>query len=121
MKKTILLSVITLCLTALSYGQIPQSQSNLGTIEKKVTEMVQETSKTVSISSYQQKAVIKTLIKVEQEYQRIENSNQGASQKTEAFAALEKKKEYSLKSILNTQQYAMLIAFIEQEKNEKEH
>ena len=75
--------------------------------------MVKELSNSIEVSGYQQKSAITILSKATKERQAIESSSKGATQKTEALESLAKKEEYSLRGILNNQQYNMLIAIME--------
>ncbi len=106
---------IALGTISMSIGQNLNKTQNSQKVKKEMSALVNEVSKKIEMSNYQQKSTVNVLIKVAEEYFKIESSTQSASDKTIARGNLEKKKEYSLRSILNTQQYEMLIA---QMKNE---
>jgi len=114
MKKTLALLSLTLLISLSALGQKMNSLESVRTLEKKAAAVVKELSNNVEVSGYQQKSTIKVLIQSNQEQQKIENSNKGASQKTIALQELENKKEYALRGILNNAQYDMLVAIIEE-------
>lgn len=107
MKKIILLSCFTLLFCSISMGQSPL-RNNLKNITTEAQTLVKELSENISVSSYQQKSTQKVLVLAAQELEKINNSNLGASEKTIALEKLQKKKEYSLRMVLNDEQYAML-------------
>lgn len=113
MKKIFLLCCFALVVSASSYGQSPV-QNNIKNITAKAKAVVTSLSENISVSSYQQKSTQKVLVLAAQELEKIENSKMSASEKTNALKELKKKKEYSLRMILNDQQYAMLEAVLEQ-------
>jgi 3-methyladenine DNA glycosylase/8-oxoguanine DNA glycosylase len=82
-------------------------------LEKKAKTIVDKFSEKIEVSRYQQKSTINALVKVEKEISRINSTSPNASEKTKALETLAKKKEYALRSILNDQQYEMLIAVLE--------
>lgn len=94
-----------------SFGQITNTSK---TIPSEAKALVKEFSENISVSAYQQKSTLSVLIEVAREYEKIENSTLGASEKTAALESLEKKKEYALRTILNDQQYVMLVSLIDE-------
>ncbi len=98
-----------------SYSQKMTSIESSNTVEKAAKKVVNELSKVIEVSKYQQESTVKILAKVAKERQNIENSVQGASQKTEALQSLKEKEEYSLRSMLNDQQYQMLLSILEKD------
>lgn len=107
MKKIFLVCCFSLVCSVVSYGQSPL-KNNLKNITTEAKALVKELSENISVSSYQQKSTEKVLVMAAQELGKIENSKLGASEKTIALEKLNKKKVYSLKTVLNDQQYAML-------------
>ncbi len=115
MKKIFVLLSILFIVSFTSYSQQVNSMESIKTLEKKATKVVKELNTLIEVSKYQQKSTIQILAKVAQEYQEIENSNKGASEKTKNFEDLEKKKEYGLRGVLNNQQYEMLLSILEKD------
>lgn len=115
MKKIIVFFSLIFLATLTCHGQKMNTIESVRTIEKRVAKKIKELSGTIEVSGYQQKSVIQILSKVTQERQVIENSSKGPSQKTEALENLAKKEEYSLRGVLNNQQYDMLIAVLEEQ------
>ena len=113
MKKVFLICSFVLLYSVSSYGQSPL-KNNLKNITTEAKAIVTALSEEISVSSYQQKSTQKVLVMAAQELEKIENSKLGASEKTIALEKLQKKKEYSLRTVLNDQQYAMLEAVMEQ-------
>lgn len=97
------------------HGQKIASLENSKKLKQTFNKVVKELSNAIEVSSYQQKSTVKVLVKAAQERKKIETTIKGASRRTEALETLEKKEEYSLRTVLNNQQYEMLLSILEKD------
>ncbi len=115
MKRKYFLMYCIITFSVLGYGQNTNLLDSTLSIEEDIKELVKELVSKVEVSDYQQKLTIKVLTRAAHTKQKIEHTSQGATERTIALEEHNKKTESSLRRILNTIQYEMLAALLEDE------